>query len=166
MSGLDNSPADMAISEPSKTSAMRVIVSSLEDKKFLRSEPADVAAGLARLGVAEDSQIGSFYLRYEGPLSSENTGFLLLDVLGARPQESIEAATAVVRSKYGWPERYVVLTSFLGGGVMAYDLLTEQVYDVDFEGGDALLKNDQLEPRYPSFLEFLRFYFGEASASV
>ena len=100
---------------------MRVIVSSLEDKKFLRSEAADVAAGLARLGVAEDSQIGSFYLRYEGPLSSENTGFLLLDVLGARPQESIEAATAVVRSKYGWPARYVVLTSFLGGGVMVYD---------------------------------------------
>ncbi len=49
---------------------------------------------------------------------------------------------------------------------MVYDISTEQVYDVDFEGGDALLKNGQLEPRYPSFLEFLRFLFGEASASV
>lgn len=145
---------------------MQVIVSSLEDKRFLRSDAADAAAGLTRLGIAEDSQIGSFYLRYEGPLASENTGFVLLDVLGARPQESIEAATTVVRRKYGWPERYLVLTSFLAGGVMVYDISTEQLYDVDFEGGDALLKDGQLEPRYPSFLEFLRFFFGEASTAV
>ncbi len=72
----------------------------------------------------------------------------------------------MVRSKFGWPERYVVLTSFLGGGVMVYDVLTEQVYDVDFEGGDALLKDGGLESRYSSFLEFLRFFFGEASATV
>lgn len=32
--------------------------------------------------------------------------------------------------------------------------------------GDALLKDGQLEPRYPSFLEFLRFFFGEASTAV
>jgi len=145
---------------------MQIIVSSLEHAGLLRADVADAAAGLTRLGIAADSQMGSFYLRYDGPLSSENTGFVLLDVVGARPQESIEASTALVRSKFGWPERYVVLTSFLGGGVMVYDILTEQVYDVDFEGGDALLKNGQLDPRYPSFLEFLRFYFGEASANV
>ncbi|MGJ7498234.1 hypothetical protein ACSFA8_24655 [Variovorax sp. RT4R15] len=145
---------------------MQIVVSSLEDEGFLRSDVADAAAGLNRLGIAEDSQIGSFYLRYNGPLASQNTGFELLDVVGARPQESIEAATALVRSKYGWPERYLVLTSLLGGGVMVYDISTEQVYDVDFEGGDTLLKNGQLEPRYPSFLEFLRFFFGEASATV
>lgn len=47
---------------------------------------------------------------------------------------------------------------------MVYDISTEQVYDVDFEGGDALLKNDQFEPRYLSFVEYLRFFFGDATA--
>lgn len=145
---------------------MQIIVSSLEDAGFLRPDVAEAAAGLARLGLAAGSQIGSFYLRYDGPLASENTGFELLDVVGARPQDSIEASTALVRNKCGWPERYVVLTSLLGGSVMVYDISTEQVYDVDFEGGEALLKGGQLEPRYPSFLEFLRFFFGEASATV
>ena len=104
---------------------MQIIVSSLEDAGFFRPDVAAVTAGLTRLGITANSQIGSFYLRYDGPLASENTGFVLLDVVGALPQESIEASTALVRSKFGWPKRYVVLTSFLGGGVMLYDISTE-----------------------------------------
>lgn len=49
---------------------------------------------------------------------------------------------------------------------MVYDISTEQVYVVDFEGGDALLKDGLLAARYPSFVEFLRFFFGDASATA
>lgn len=143
---------------------MRVEVPFLRGKIFQRSAHAEVTACLDRLGVAEESQFGSFFLRYEGPLASPCTGFELLDLLG--DERSIESSSLLVRQRFAWPDRYLVITNFLAGGVMVYDVSTEQVYDVDFEGGDALLKDDRLEPRYSSFLEFLHFFFGEASATV
>ncbi|CAN7390383.1 hypothetical protein [Variovorax sp. LjRoot178] len=145
---------------------MQIDVPSLSDQTFRRSAIDDAAAGLDRLGVPKDSQLGSFFLRYAGPLASPNTGFELLDLVGEQGQHSVESSTSLVRSRFSWPDRYLVLTNFLAGVVMVYDISTEQVYDVDFEGGDALLKDGRLEPRHPSFLEFLRFFFGGASATV
>lgn len=145
---------------------MQIDVPSLAGHTFRRLAIDEAAAGLRRLGVAKDSQLGSFFLRYAGPLASPNTGFELLDLVGEKGQHSVESSTSLVRSRFAWPARYLVLTNFLAGGVMVYDISTEQVYDVDFEGGHALLKDGRLEPRYPSFVEFLRFFFGDASATV
>ncbi len=145
---------------------MRIDVPSLNALTFRRSAIDEVAAGLGRLGVAKDSQLGAFFLRYAGPLASPNSGFELLDLIGEDGQHSVESSTALVRSRLAWPDRYLVLTGLLAGGVMVYDITTGHVYDVDFEGGDALLKDGLLEPRYPSFVEFLRFFFGDASATV
>jgi len=144
---------------------MQIDVPALNGHAFRRSAVHEAATGLDRLGVSKDSQLGSFFLRYAGPLASPNTGFELLDLVGEKGQHSVESSTSLVRSRLGWPDRYLVLTSFVAGGAMVYDIPTEQVYDVDFEGGDALLKNGQLDPRYPSFVEFLRFFFGDASAT-
>lgn len=145
---------------------MQIDVPSLSAQTFRRSVIDEAAASLDRLGVPKDSQFGSFFLWYAGPLASPNTGFELLDLFAEKGQHSVESSTSLVRSRYAWPDRYLVLTSFLAGGVMVYDISTEQVYDVDFEGGDALLRDGRLEPRYSSFLEFLRFFFGGASATV
>lgn len=145
---------------------MQIDVPSLIGHAFQRSAVREAATGLDRLGVSKDSQLGSFFLRYSGPLASPNTGFELLDLVGKTGQHSVESSTSLVRSRFGWPDRYLVLTNFVAGGVMVYDIATEQVYEVDFEGGDALLKDGQLDASYPSFLEFLRFFFGDASANA
>lgn len=145
---------------------MQIDVPSLSGKAFRRSVTDDAVASLSRLGVPKNSQFGSFFLRYAGPLASPNTSFELLDLFSVEGQASVEASTSLVRRRFGWPDRYLVLTNFLAGGVMVYDIATEQVYDVDFEGGDAQLKDGRLKPRYASFLEFLRFFFGGASATV
>ena len=146
--------------------SMQIDVPSLNAHTFQRSAIDEVAAGLGRLGVAKDSQLGSFFLRYAGPLASPNTGFELLDLIGEDGRHSVESSTVLVRNRFAWPDRYLVLTGFLAGGVMVYDTTTEHVYDVDFEGGDALLKDGRLEPRYHSFVEFLRFFFDDASVTV
>ncbi|MGJ7575733.1 hypothetical protein ACSFBX_34830 [Variovorax sp. RB2P76] len=145
---------------------MQIDVPSLISQTFRRSAVHEAVAALDRLGVSKDSQLGSFYLRYAGPLASPNTGFELLDLVGEKGQHSVESWTSLVRDRFGWPDRYLVLTNYVAGGVIAYDIATEQIYDVDFEGGDALLKDGQLDARYPSFVEFLRFFFGDASATV
>ena len=145
---------------------MQIDVPSLIGPAFRRSAVHETAAGLDRLGVSKDSQLGSFFLRYAGPLASPNTGFELLDLVGEKGRHSVESSTSLVRSRFGWPDRYLVLTNFVAGGVMVYDISTEQVYDLDFEGGDALLKDGLLAARYHSFVEFLRFFFGDASATA
>ncbi|MDN6887857.1 hypothetical protein QMO14_30220 [Variovorax sp. CAN2819] len=145
---------------------MQIDVPSLISHAFRRSAVDEAATGLDRLGIPRDSQLGSFFLRYGGSYASPNTGFELLALVGEKGQHSVESSTSLVRSRFGWPDRYLVLTNFLGGGVMAYYIATEQVFEVDFEGGDTLLKNGQLDARYPSFVEFLRFFFGEASATA
>lgn len=60
----------------------------------------------------------------------------------------------------------MIFSNMLAGGVMAYETTTDRVYEVDFEGGDALLKNGLLMASFQSFHAFLCFYFGEANFSA
>jgi hypothetical protein len=73
---------------------------------------------------------------------------------------SIITATEVSRDEHGLPDEYLVLTDLLGGGVLMYRGATDEVFAVDFEGGVQALVAGQLSPRWLSFEEFLKEYFG------
>jgi hypothetical protein len=63
---------------------------------------------------------------------------------------------------FGWPNRFLVLSDFLES-VLVLDASTGRVFNVDFEGGDQELLRGTLEPMYPSFSDFLAFYFSDGS---
>jgi hypothetical protein len=119
---------------------------------------ADVAAAIGYLGLSQDSLVAAFYAKYRGVFDSANVGYDLLDLIEGQ-RESVLASTKVVRDKYGFAARFIVLTAMLGLAVLIYDVETDRVYDVDFEGGERLLKEGKLEPSWDSFGDFLISYF-------
>jgi hypothetical protein len=123
-----------------------------------RPDPECVDHATAKLGVSVSNTFREFYRTYRGPFGSKNTGFLLLDLSSGR--WSIVSSTEVVRSDHGIPHEYLVITDLLGGGVLMYKTDTDQVFDVDFEGGHELLIAGTLPPTWNSFEAFLDEYFG------
>ncbi|MBS2027119.1 MAG: SMI1/KNR4 family protein [Deltaproteobacteria bacterium] len=122
-----------------------------------RVDRARVEACLERLGVEVPRDFRDFYLRYEGAFGSSATGFELLDLCERSP--SIESSTNEVHQVHGWPARYLVLTTYVGNGVLVLDCETASVFDVDFEGSDRELLQGKLAPRWKSFGDFLEFFF-------
>jgi hypothetical protein len=114
---------------------------------------------LRELGVAGDSAFARFYERYEGPFSSSNTGFCLLDVQPFDALGSVLDSTMAVRRQIDWPDRFLVLTDMLCHGVYVYDTASGKVFNVDFEGGHEELVAGELPPAHDSFEDFLAWYF-------
>lgn len=129
----------------------------LADPAYQRRDRARVEEAVGALGVVVPEAFRLFFERYEGPFSSERTGFGLLDL--CEPEVNIVQATGTCREEFGWPDRFVVLTELLGNAVLALDTEQDRVFNVDFEGGDELLIAGELQSTWSSFADFLRFYF-------
>ena len=143
---------------------MRVDVPLLKDQVASRCLAGAAAEAMSRLGIDGNCPFWAFYLRYPGPHCSSTTGFEMLALVDDQ-LPSVESSTVVVRSQFAWSERFIVFSNLLAGSVLVYETTTDLVYDVDFEGGDALLVNGILKASFPSFCAFLCFYFGEATIS-
>ena len=93
-----------------------------------------------------------------GPFWSEALGFELLDALEG--PETIRSITENCRQQFGFPDHVVVLSAPSAGQVIALDVDSDKLFEVDFEGGEKLLALGQLTPRWNSFEAFLCEYFG------
>lgn len=133
------------------------VLRRLLDPAYKRGSAARVAEAIESLGVPVPEAFRSFYERYQGPFSSEGTGFGLLDLCEHVP--NVVQATETCRREHGWPAQLVVLTELLGNSVLVLDANRDRVFNVDFEGGDQLLLSRQLPPSWSSFREFLGYYF-------
>ncbi|QSQ11374.1 hypothetical protein [Myxococcus landrumensis] len=131
----------------------------LASEAYRRTDVAGVDAALSRLEVAREGALPEFYRRFAGPFVSRRTGFELLDLYeeGAR---SVEGMTRTLRERFGVPKDYLVLTDFLGGGVLVWDSSSGAVFSVDFEGGLEDLLAGRLSPKWESFEAFVSFYLG------
>ena len=125
---------------------------------YRRESPVE-RAELERIGIAADSAFGLFFARHHGPFGSTVTQFLLLDLLDQDPTDSVVTSTRVIRERFGWPDRYFVISDMLAHAVLVYDATSDRVFNVDFEGGDALLLAGDLPPSHTSFEDFLRWFF-------
>lgn len=129
----------------------------LSDQVWKRSNQSGLGNGFLELGIPSSDPFREFYSSFQGPFRSDKSGYELLDVIDQ--EESIVANTRVVREEFKFPRRYVILTSMNGLAALVYDLETGCVFDVDFEGGDKLLVEGQLTPRWQSWWEFAVEYF-------
>lgn len=124
---------------------------------FLRADPTVVEAALARLGVRPSSAFVDFFQQYYGPIGSESVPYQLQDlVLGS---DSILEITTIARQEFRLPSEFLVLTNLFGGAVLMLDTKTDQVFDVDFEGGLEHLLGGTLAARWNSFYAFLEEFF-------
>lgn len=129
----------------------------LDQSPYKRADASDILAFLSAEGIARDSAFGSFYRHFRGPFFSRKMGYELLDVTGGG--ETIAGNTRDCRHAHDFPDRYLAISNFIGAAILIYDKDSDQVFDVDFEGGDSELKAGTLAPRWRSFAEFLRDYF-------
>jgi hypothetical protein len=148
-----------------------VVTRQLAEYECRRRDPAAVQAALAELGTPVPADFREFYETYEGDFGSTQTGYVLRELCEPGTsddppwmRESIVSDTRVVRKRFDWPERFLVLSDMVAHAVLVLDASTGRVYDVDFEGGDQELLRGTLEPRWASFSEFLEFFFSDAPA--
>ena len=142
---------------------MNLAGSTLDDPAYVRANPAEVDAALARLGCTGPAvaPLADFYRRYAGPFSSASSGFDLLDLVDQPVNASTQ--TEECRAAYDFPRRYLVLSNLLGNAVLVFDSESGAVYNVDFEGGDEALLAGTLAPTWTSFDDFLTSYFLDRS---
>ena len=72
---------------------------------------------------------------------------------------NILKSTNICREEHGFNKKYLVLTEMSANEVIVLDSDTDKVYRVNFEGGDELLKNGNLQEEWSSFTDFLKEYF-------
>jgi len=126
---------------------------ALVDPVYKRPTAADVQAVEARMGVSLCGVFRELFETYRGTFGSEPLGYELLDI------NAMEPITLTCRKEFGFPDRFLVMTQPIANAVLVYDTKSDAVYDVDFEGSDEELVRGELEPRWPSFSEFLTEYF-------
>lgn len=136
-----------------------VVKRKLRDAVYQRPRGSNAEDVMAKLGIDLTSEFAEFYKTYRGGFDSRKTGFELLDL--EEEDESVLSSTEIVRKEFSWPIRFIVISTYLGNGVLVYDTESNNVFDVDFEGGDALLLAGKLEPYWNTWNDFLSFYFGE-----
>ncbi len=140
-----------------KTSTIpQQVAKSLQGSENLRRDKEVVGKALTRLG-GEHLLLKIFFETYEGSFWSEHLGCELLDI--AEGDESIETSSKICRDLFGFPLQYFVLTRLSVGQVVVLDVERDLVYEVDFEGGDAMLLRGDLPQRWGSFEAFLIDYF-------
>lgn len=135
------------------------VESKLTDDLWKRGSESKIDSALESLGVDPSSDFAEFYRRFWGPFHSARVGHELLDVI--EQDESVLSATQSVRDEFGFPNRFIAISTLTGNSLLVYDVDTGQVFDVDFEGGDELLLQGELDPRWRSWNEFVTDYFGE-----
>ena len=125
-----------------------------------------VTQAFTELGVTVSPEVCEFYSRFEGPFSTRHTGFELLDACVGTGECAITGATTICRRQFNLPDRFLVISNYLGGGVLMLDTLTDQVFNVDFEGGLEELIAGRL-PAEGSFASFVASYFlGSSRATL
>ena len=129
----------------------------LSDQLWKRPDYKMVNEAFAKLGISDSDDFAEFFRKFWGPFHSTKFGHELLDVI--EQDESILSNTETAREEYGFPDNFVILSTVLGHSVLVYDANSGLVYDVDFEGGDELLKAGTLSPRWPSWKAFISDYF-------
>ena len=128
----------------------------LDSRKYFRVDKDVVNKVLTRLS-GDHLLLRNFFETYEGSFWSEHLGCELLDI--TEGDESIETSTQTCRVQFGFPMRFFVLTRFSAGQVVVLDIERDKVYEVDFEGGDAMLLSGDLPQRWESFEAFLKEFF-------
>ena len=125
---------------------------------MLRGEDQSARDALAELSIAPDSELASFYMRYQGPFISPRRFRELLDI--EYPTAEVVEQTDYVRGEYGVPDDFVCLTTIEGEGMYLYQVSTGAVFDVGIEDVSRLGGDGDVEPRWPSFNAFLLEFFG------
>ena len=119
---------------------------TLRNPVYRRESPVE-RAELERIGISADSEFGLFFARHHGPFGSTVTQFLLLDLLDQDPTDSVMTATSVIRERFGWPDRYFVISDMLAHAVLVYDTTSDRAFNVDFDtDNDLLIINDAITP--------------------
>jgi hypothetical protein len=139
---------------------MSLAGTTLDDPAHARSSPASVDTAFARLGcpaTTATAELAEFFRRYAGPFASEHIGFELLDIV--EQAENVVTQTEACRRTHDFPLRYLVISNLLGNAVLIFDCETGSVFDVDFEGGEELLKAGSLAARWASLDDFLASFF-------
>jgi len=122
-----------------------------------RSNPAAVAATLSRSGCARHCPLTDFYETYSGPFGSKFIAYTFFDLLDQA--DNVVTQTMELRSTFGTPERYLVLSDMCGLAVLVYDCGTDAVFNMDLEGSEQKLIAGTLRPTWPSLRAFLEFFF-------
>lgn len=132
------------------------IEQKLGDQVWKRSSQTGLEDAFLELIVPRSDPFCEFYCKFWGPFRSSGVGHELLDVI--EQDESIVTNTRIARRDLGFDNRYLVISSLSGLSILVYDVLSGYVYDVDLEGGDKLLADGQLRPRWQSWWEFTSDY--------
>lgn len=133
-----------------------VVERILDGAVYLRHDHAAVDYALNNLGASHDL-LAKFFRRYEGPFWSEYLGCEMMDMVEGG--ETVTSMTEGCRRMFGFPASIIVLTKISAGQVVVLNQSDDKVFEVDFEGGDALLRQGKLRPRWNSFRCFLEEYF-------
>ena len=130
---------------------------ALEEDIYKREDKNKVKETLTNLGVEVSDTFREFYYRFAGPFWEEHVPYELLDIIDE--ENNIEYYTIIARKEHGFPNKYLVLTEMTANAALVLDSVTDQVYSVNFEGGDELLLNGELKESWPTFYVFLKEYF-------
>lgn len=140
----------------------------VEVKNFLAKDTGDVIRhdrnsaiqSLMLLGVSPGTQLGEFYLQYQGSFISPRLLAELLDIEGpAIP--AIPDQTEYVRDRYHIPEKFLALTSDESPGMYLYNKEDAKVYDLDIAVYKEFMAG-LIPAKWESFNEFLVWYFDES----
>ncbi|WP_301107142.1 SMI1/KNR4 family protein [Sporosarcina sp.] len=129
----------------------------LGEEIYIREDRNLVKDALIRLDVDASDTFQEFYNQYEGPFWEEFVPFELLDMVDE--VNNIESYTLISRKEHGFPKQYLVLSEMSANAILVLDTVTDNVYIVNFEGGDELLLKGELKASWSSFSEFLKAYF-------
>ncbi|MEX3954700.1 hypothetical protein [Trinickia sp. EG282A] len=141
---------------PSKVETYLATVSG----DVIRTNPKSTERVIRSLGVDPSSELGAFYLKYQGSFISPRPVAELLDIEGpAIP--AIPDQTDYVRDRYHIPDQYLALTSDESEGMYLYGKDDEAVYDLDIGALDDFLEGN-MPARWATFNDFLVWYFDVA----
>lgn len=135
----------------------KVLEEILSDTIYLRNNRDDVMKAIKELDISPSEEFIQFYTTYAGPFWEEALGIELMDII--EDNNNILKSTNICRDEYGFNKKYLVLTEMSANEVIVLDSDTDKVYRVNFEGGDELLKNGELQEEWSSFTDFLKEYF-------
>lgn len=76
-------------------------------------------------------------------------------------EETIKSATELCRRQFRFPQNFLVLTKLSAGQVVVLNTVDDKVYEVDFEGGEKLLLQGKIEPRWNHLHSFLIEFFAQ-----
>lgn len=134
------------------------VEAKLNSAVWKRENENSIEEALTQLAVDHASDFAKFFRCYWGPFHGPALGHELLDLV--EQDESIISVTHLMRKQFDLPDRFLVVSTLTGNSLLIYDSLTQQIFDVDFEGGIELLRSGELDARWKSWNVFLCDFFG------